>query len=44
VPPDYAPEYGDEDRDYTWTWFERARELYRRAAERDRSILFTVAQ
>jgi hypothetical protein len=44
VPRDYAPEYGDEDRDYTWTWFERARELYRRAAERDRSVLFTVDQ
>jgi hypothetical protein len=44
VPNDYAPEYGDEDRDYTWGWFEAVRELYRKAAARDRYVLFTVDQ
>jgi hypothetical protein len=42
VPHDYAPEYGDEDREYTWGWFEGVRALYRKAAERGRFVLFTV--
>ncbi len=44
VPHDYAPEYGDEDRQYTWQYFQAVRELYRKAAERDRFVLFTVDQ
>jgi hypothetical protein len=44
VPRDYAPEYGDEDREYTWENFQGVRDLYRKAAERDRFILFTVDQ
>ncbi len=44
VPRDYAPEYGDEDRDYTWTWFETVRDLYQKAAQRERAIVFTVDQ
>lgn len=42
VPRDYAPEYGDDDRDYTWDWFQGVRELYRKAAERGRFVVFTV--
>jgi hypothetical protein len=44
VPRDYAPEYGEEDREYTWEYFQGVRDLYRKAAERDRFILFTVDQ
>jgi hypothetical protein len=44
VPPDYALEYGDEDREYTWEYFQGVRDLYRKAAERDRFMLFTVSQ
>ncbi len=44
VPSDYAPEYGDDDREYTWDWFESVRELYRKAADRGRFVLFTVDQ
>lgn len=44
VPKDYAPEYGDEDREYTWGWFESVRELYQKAAARGRYVVFTVDQ
>lgn len=44
VPHDYAPEYGDEDRDYAWSYFQAIREIYQKAATRDRFILFTVGQ
>lgn len=44
VPHDYAPEYGDQDRDYTWEWFLEVRGLYEKAAARDRAVLFTVDQ
>jgi hypothetical protein len=44
VPRDYAPEYGDDDCEYTWENFQDVRELYRKAAERDRFVLFTVDQ
>jgi hypothetical protein len=44
VPQDYAPEYGDEDLEYTWSWFERVRDLYTKAAAQDRAVLFTVDQ
>lgn len=44
VPKDYAPEYGDEDREYTWEYFQALRDLYEKAANRDRFMLFTVSQ
>jgi len=44
VPADYAPEYGDVDREYTWEYFQEVRELYRKAAEENRAVLFTVDQ
>ena len=44
VPPDYGFEHGDEDRDYTWHWFQGVRDLYRKAAKRRRFMLFTVDQ
>jgi hypothetical protein len=44
VPSDYAPEYGDEDREYTWGWLETVRDLYQKAAARDRWVLFTADQ
>jgi hypothetical protein len=44
VPKDYAPEYGEEDREYTWHWFQKVRELYRKASEHNRAVLFTANQ
>jgi len=44
VPKDYAPEYGSEDLEYTWSWFQNVRELYRKAAARGRAVIFTVEQ
>jgi hypothetical protein len=44
VPHDYAPEYGDQDRDYTWSYFEEVRDLFAKAAESGRAIVFTVDQ
>ena len=44
VPRDYSPEYGEEDLDYTWEWFKGARELYAKAADRGRAVIFTVDQ
>jgi len=44
VPKDYAPEYGEQDLDYTWDWFKGVRELYAKAAERGRAVIFTVDQ
>jgi hypothetical protein len=44
VPRDYALEYGDDDRAYTWEYFQGVRDLYRKAAERGRFMLFTVDQ
>jgi len=44
VPKDYAPEYGVEDQQYTWDWYQGVRELSTKAAERGRSVVFTVDQ
>lgn len=44
VPHDYAPEYGDEDRGYTWSHLEAVRDFYRKAAADDRWVMFTVDQ
>ena len=40
----YDGEIGDEDFDYTWTWFENVRDLYRKAAASGRAVIFTVDQ
>ena len=42
VPRDYSPNYGDEDCEYTWSWFEGVRALFVRAAAEGRAVLFTV--
>jgi hypothetical protein len=43
-PGDYDGEIGDDDFGYTWESFVDLRELWRRAAEGERSVLFTVDQ
>lgn len=43
-PKDYAPEYGDEDFEYTWSSFEEVRDLFLKAASRGQAIVFTVDQ
>lgn len=44
VPKDYALEYGDDDLEYTWSYFEEVRDLFKKAAERQRAVIFTVDQ
>lgn len=44
VPRDYAPEYGDEDFEYTWSYFEEMKAFYQKAASNGRAVLFTVDQ
>jgi hypothetical protein len=44
LPKDYALEYGSEDREYTWEYFESVRELFRKAGARGRAVVFTVDQ
>lgn len=44
VPRDYAPEYGEEDREYTVASFRDVVELYERAAKAGRAVVFTVDQ
>ena len=44
VPKDYAPEYGEQDFEYTWDNFEDVAELYANAAAAGRAVLFTVSQ
>ena len=44
VPRDYAPEYGDQDRDYTVANFRDVADLYARAATAGRAVIFTVDQ
>ncbi|MGE3675214.1 MAG: DUF1877 family protein [Polyangiaceae bacterium] len=43
-PRDYAPEYGEQDRDYTWSYFKAVRELFLKAAQRGQAVVFTVDQ
>jgi hypothetical protein len=40
----YDGEIGEQDFRYTWTWFEKVRELYRKAAASGRAVIFTVDQ
>ena len=42
VPVDYAPEYGDEDLDYSIHWFHGLPAFWRSALEGKRSVIFTV--
>jgi hypothetical protein len=44
VPKDYAPEYGPDDREYTWEYFQMVRDLYQRAAGQGKAVIFTVDQ
>jgi len=43
-PDSYDGKIGDEDFQYTWTWFENVRDLYRKAAAGGRAVIFTVDQ
>jgi hypothetical protein len=38
------PEFGDEDFEYTWGWFEALREFYIRMAAEGRTVIFLVDQ
>lgn len=42
LPEDYAPEYGQEDLEYTWSWFQNVRQVFARAAADGRAMIFTV--
>jgi hypothetical protein len=44
VPKDYAPEYGPEDLEYSWSNFKDVKDLYARAAKAGRAVIFTVDQ
>jgi flavin-dependent dehydrogenase len=43
-PKDYDGEIGDEDFDYTWSWFEDLPAFFERAALAGRAVVFTVDQ
>jgi hypothetical protein len=38
------PEYGEDDRQYTWDYFQSVRDLYARAAKAGRSVVFSADQ
>lgn len=38
------PEFGEDDFEYTWVWFEGLRDFYSRVASTDRAVIFTVDQ
>lgn len=40
----YAPEWGDQDWEYTWEYFKDLPAFFRRAAEAGRHVIFTVSQ
>lgn len=44
LPKDYAPEYGPEDLDYTWSNFESVKDLFEKALADGRAVVFTVDQ
>jgi hypothetical protein len=44
VPQEFDAAWHATDRDYTWSYFKSARELYRRAAAAGRAVLFVVDQ
>jgi hypothetical protein len=41
---DYGVPIGEEDYEYTWSWFQGVRDLYYRAADAGRHVLFTASQ
>jgi hypothetical protein len=41
---DYDGEIGEEDFDYTWSWFKELPSLFIKAAKQNRAVLFTVDQ
>lgn len=41
---DYGFELSEEDFGYTWEWFQEVRDLYQRAADERRYVLFTADQ
>ncbi|MEM1438269.1 MAG: YfbM family protein [Pseudomonadota bacterium] len=41
---DYDADLSDDDLEYTWSWFNGIRDLYSRAAEEGRYVLFTADQ
>lgn len=43
-PDDYGVPVDEEDYSYTWSWFQGIREFYDRAAQANRSVLFTASQ
>ena len=44
VPKDYAPEYGQDDLDYTWSNIQAVKALFQKAAGSGRAVIFTVDQ
>jgi hypothetical protein len=38
------PEFGEEDREYTWSYFARLRDFFTRVAPTGRCVIFTVDQ
>ncbi len=42
LPKDYALEYGQQDFEYTWSYFEEVRDLYLRAAAAVCAVVFEV--
>ena len=43
-PTDYGVPLSDEDFEYTWSYFTELQDLFRRAADASRSVVFTVDQ
>ena len=43
-PDNYGFPVNQEDYEYTWSWFQRVRDLYDRAAKANRYVLFTASQ
>lgn len=43
-PKSYGVEVNEEDFEYSWNWFTEVRELWQRAAEAGRYVLFTADQ
>jgi hypothetical protein len=41
---DYGFAVNEHDCEYTWSWFQRVRDLYYRAAKANRYVLFTASQ
>jgi hypothetical protein len=41
---DVYPEYGEEDREYTWEYYQEVRNFFARAAASGRSVIFSADQ